>query len=316
MKQDDCPTGLRNQQDPEGNITQCYAISAVQVLLSIPRFRRCLEQLTQFSDALSRASNIVQALVILASALNHRRNHQRLFQAFMTAACYSGALHERYVAGENDSGDFLFALLTHLDHEGSIAEALRANVFDTATQFRLAATFQCSVCHHVWPQFRGNGVGFERHVVLPVSLFSGKGSSLDSALLHTTHPHEIEHVCNSASCGQRTRVVKTVEYKSAPDVLFVQIARPKGRLKSSPVTVSARVYLSVFEADFVLRAAAMHKGKSVDTGHYTSLASRGDQWYICDDNDVEATALEHALASQSFKSGVVLLAYERVNKAK
>lgn len=282
------------------------------MLLSIDRFRQCLEQLLVFSDGLARASAIVRTLVKLAAALRDKRNHHKLFQEFMAATCYSSVLHERYIAGENDCGDFVFALLSHLDSEAEITAALHSNVFDAATSFRLSEHFQCSVCNHVWPAHRGRADRFERHVVLPVKLL--KSNTLDAALMQTTHPHEIDHVCSS--CRKRAEMIKNLEYQSAPDVLFVQIARPKGKLKSTPVTVSARVFLSVFKAEFVLRAAAMHRGKSVDTGHYTSLASRGDNWFCCDDNNVEAVAVEHALAQPRFKSGVVLLAYERASKAK
>jgi uncharacterized UBP type Zn finger protein len=306
------PNGLLNQADPEGSVTQCFAIAAVQVLLSVPRFRESLVQLTPFRDGLARSSNILQCLVKLTTALIARRNHQSMFQQFMTAACYSGVLHSRYLHGENDCAEFLFALLLHLVNQPEITDALLSNVFDTATQFRVSDSFQCSVCNHVWLAHRARSARFERHVVLPVALLKGKNKTLDSALLHTTFPHEIEHVCSNAACRQRTKVIKTAQYLSAPDILLIQIARPRGKQKTAYVNVSVRENLSVFKSNYVLRGVAMHKGATVNSGHYTALVSRDDDWFALDDNSCQAVAAEHELASAKFKSQVVLLAYERV----
>jgi len=107
------------------------------------------------------------------------------------------------------------------------------------------------------------------------------------------------------------QAVKNVEFLSSPDVLLVQIARPKGRKKTKQANVPARGHFTAFHATYQLRGAAMYSG-SGDNGHYTALVCRGEQFFACDDNEIAAVDIDGALQTVSFKSRVVLLAYERV----
>jgi uncharacterized UBP type Zn finger protein len=216
--------------------------------------------------------------------------------------------------GENDVADFLFALISHLESEPEIAGALHANVFDLAPRFKVSEQFQCDICQHVWLSHRGGPEKCERHVVLPVALCEGR--SLSDALQETTKPKQVEHVCTNAHCRRRSpNMVSNIQYRSTPDILLLQLARSKGKRMRLPVSVAAQLTTPAFgDVAYTLRAAAIHSGKSVMHGHYTSLVSRDDRWYLCDDNSVQAVRVEHALAEQSFKEDVVLLAYERVGK--
>ncbi len=166
--------GLHNRADPEGNATQCFAISAVQLLLAVSRFRFALVRLWKSKEALALCSNVTRTLAKLASALSVGKNQHSAFGEFMNAACYSAAtqLSAHLSAGQNDCGEFLMHLLDHLATEPGFDAIIAGNPFDASTRIRLASVFYCGACDHEWEESRAvNDPRYDRCVSVSAAQF-------------------------------------------------------------------------------------------------------------------------------------------------
>jgi len=70
----------------------------------------------------------------------------------------------------------------------------------------------------------------------------------------------------------------------APNVLLRDILCRVSRLHAGSTDSHQRV--SRVQVSFVLRAAVLHLGQSVDAGHYVTVVRQDADWLICDDAQV------------------------------
>lgn len=308
------PTGMESREDPDGNISQCFVIAAVQLLLSVPTFRDSLSTLESFKESLALSSPLTLSLVRLAAALRVRRNHQLQFQSFARVACYDieTQLSNRYSSGQNDSTEFLLHLVAHLRSVPDISEALGgSNPFDRDTRFRIRSELACGVCGHSWQVNRAAEEKEEHAICLSASNLSGQ--TVEVAISATTAPHRVNFACARPECKADTDTTKYQRYLSVPDVLIVHVSRwSRQRKSNNQVKIPLEASFDVFNARYRLLSVALHHGASIRSGHYTAVVLIGDRWYNCNDNAISSVQPSF-LASAEVRTKVVMAIFERVH---
>lgn len=119
--------------------------------------------------------------------------------------------------------------------------------------------------------------------------------------------------------------MKTTSFSRAPSVLLVQLSRwepGKGNAKKSfaPAVLPIRLNPVIFSpaTEFDLVGFALHHGKAIACGHFTSVVSRGNdpaQWFSVNDEQVESCQLETVLADPQTRANVTFAVYRQRRSA-
>lgn len=306
--------GLHNRADPEGNATQCFAISAVQLLLAVSRFRFALVRLWKSKEALALCSNVTRTLAKLASALSVGKNQHSAFGEFMNAACYSAAtqLSAHLSAGQNDCGEFLMHLLDHLATEPGFDAIIAGNPFDASTRIRLASVFYCGACDHEWEESRAvNDPRYDRCVSVSAAQF--RSDSFIEAIDTITGQYEVpDKRCPRVRCQFKGTANTHAKFLLSPDILVLQISRwSKGKKATKPLALPVSTRIEALSSNYALVAAAMHHGTSVRSGHWTAVVSRGSNWFHADDASISRCQLSAELARDKFRRNIVVAVFAK-----
>lgn len=308
------PAGLRNSADPSGEQSQCFMISAVQLLLSVPEFENALLLLFQHKEGLAIASAVTRSLAKLAHALNSRRNQHQAFQSFASASAYTPAtrLDSRFSEGQNDSGEFLIALLERLQSDPAIAIALNANPFEDMLKFKCTDKLYCGLCNREWsPRKKAQRV--ERNVSVSAQTFAKPGqSSMFAALLNWTSVDQPENY-KCSKCHTEAAVSKRLQATSAPELLLVSISRltSSGAKSKADVNIERDLLANPFDARYEFAGAATHLGESVKGGHYIAHGKRNAHWYSFDDHRVDRWDVDSGLKLAAFRQNVTVALFRR-----
>lgn len=307
----DAPVGIQNREDADGNQTQCFAICAVQVLLSVPVFKTTLLQMAKLKYALSLCDPVVRSLIKLTEALDRHRNHHVSFQEFMAEACYSAAhqLTPVYTVGQNDSAEFLAHLFERLRREPQFALQLGENAFDKCMQFRVGTATHCPKCERRSESVREGDQKHAYDLMLSAAKFH-KRSSFHTAFDQLTEITTKTMACPNSLCRAKGPKKRHAVFLSSPEVLFVHIDRSMESKKSKKaIQVPTASAIPVFDGHYELLAVSVHRGQTVQAGHWTALLRRDGHWFDADDTQVTPINISTELAKPFYQQNVAGLLF-------
>lgn len=315
------PVGFRNREEQSGESRVCFAIAAVQALLSYQPFVRAFEMLKALPALLPQCSRITQTLVHLASALLDGSDPNALFQTFCVAALTDAhtRLRRGYARGQNDAGELLLDLIQHLHDDGGIAVALGELSPFGHSQFRTVEELSCSRgigagrCEGLWTvKRRGKSNRFDTVLAVPAAQIGSKG--LVSALLENTRPEAVNVECRS--CKMKGAVYRCTRFRDPPKLLVSVVNRwdSRGNKSNKAITVPASAHVAAMGADYELVSAICHHGADIETGHWTAFVERAGEWFRANDTSVSRVGRDSHLRSRDFKTTIVLALFRRVSE--
>jgi uncharacterized UBP type Zn finger protein len=141
-------------------------------------------------------------------------------------------------------------------------------------------TLTCGVCKRSWPG------AFETSAPVNLSLPTQAGvpdvqTMLDTLFLE--EPMGPETQCQH--CPQRGQVSKRMEWMRPPDEMLLSLKRFDGLAKDTrPITVPLTLTRGG-DRHYELVGMGEHQGRSIEVGHYTTVARHeGERWLRFDDN--------------------------------
>jgi Ubiquitin carboxyl-terminal hydrolase len=204
---------------------------------------------------------------------------------------------------QEDAHEFLRALLSTLVLNGQNRRL--SSLFDGL----LESAVTCLSCHRP-------SLTRDRYMDLSLDICGTHVNSLDDALEEFTKTETLsgENKVFCQKCCQKRTATKGLRLATAPSILVCHLKRfafdSYGRLVrldkkvQIPLILEIGSYMSCLNKStpppYELVAVLVHQGQSCDSGHYLAYVKNNNQWYKCNDSEVEPVSVTKVLEQQAY----------------
>lgn len=262
-------TGLRNADG-----RTCFLNAVFSSLLGVLAVREtCSLTDTDEADAIDELSRQFVLLAEQAQAGFRVRNSSRLLRELIR-------VDDRFAEGQQDAAEALQVLLDQLTKsEAFVREEQNAFLRDFGRVEDEKK--ECLSCDHSWSAY---GIGHSTAVQLAIADRAEQAVPLASCLAHYTSGDVVDGF-RCPACKQVGSVSRTLRTTRGPNVLVLQLKRMKStvtaydrRGRASEVIIRklhTRIVVPLTIGfggrSYSLRAACLHSGANMNSGHYTNL---------------------------------------------
>lgn len=253
------PFGMPNvQAGNSGTANFCYINSTLQLLFGLPEIEK--------TKILKKDS---KAFSLLRKIYTNKVTVEKGYEELMDISERNFTKHSQQDAAE-------------------LLEGLLVNCPELNCSFEEERTFVCPKQHIS----RNSNTSFLFKLAL------NKGSDLQDMINADLKNEQVERDCDTKMCeygannndsSEKKKKNKCTLQKSitAKDTLFVQIMRYDSNLQMVRRAMSIPSKVTVNGQNFAVVGIVNHVGgKSIKSGHYTTLILRNGKWYECNDNTI------------------------------